>query len=359
MIDNATLADLLIREAEEAEGHRGMAIRRAAHAAFMWPVEAAEMVASGHPLTELSGIGPSLAKRLLGWIESPPRIEIPAIRQEFLTLAKARRVLAKKPEWVRQLKGDLQMHTVWSDGAGTIAEMGTAAIERGYRYIAITDHTKGLKVAGGLDEARLAAQRREIAALNKTFQKERIDFTILRSAEVNLSPEGEGDMDPAALRELDIVLGCFHSALRRKEEQTDRYIVGLRNPEIHILGHPQTRVWNYREGLVADWRAVFAEAARLDKAVEVDGYADRQDLRVSLLKIAKQEGARISLGTDAHRPEQLPFMELSLASAAIAKIPPGRILNFLDAKQLKTWVAGLRGGRTKGASARKFLTGRS
>jgi histidinol phosphatase-like PHP family hydrolase len=342
VLDNAAIAELLIREAETAEGHREQAFRRAAHAAFMWPEEAMDIAAEGRSLTELSGIGPSLAKRLHRWIESPPEVEVPAIRREFLTLAQARRILAKVPDWPARLNGDLQMHTTWSDGAGTVAEMATAAIERGYQFIGITDHTQGLKIAGGLDESRLEQQGREIVARNKELRRQKIDFTVLRSAEMNLSPEGEGDMRPAALRKLDLVLGCFHSALRRTEDQTDRYIAGLRNPNIQILGHPQTRVWNRREGLNAEWSKVFAEAVQLDKAVEIDGYADRQDLRVSLLKIARKSGVRISLGTDAHHPDQLAFMELSLAAAALAKIPADRIINFMSVTQIKEWAASVR-----------------
>ena len=159
---------------------------------------------------------------------------------------------------------------------------------------------------------------------------------------MNLSPIGEGDIAPAALRKLDLVLGCFHSALRRSDDQTSRYIAALENPDIQVLGHPQTRIYNHREGLRADWRKVFAEAARLDKTVEIDGYSDRQDLRLSLLKIAKEEGARISLGTDAHHPEQLAYMELSLAAAALAKIQPDRIVNFMNLILLRNWVDELR-----------------
>jgi hypothetical protein len=147
VLDNAAIAELLIREAETAEGHREQAFRRAAHAAFMWPVEAEDIAAAGRSLTELAGIGPSLAKRLHHWIAAPPGLEVPSIRREFLTLAQARRVLEENPGWAPQLKGDLQMHTTWSDGGGTIAEMATAAVERGYKFIGITDHTQGLKIA--------------------------------------------------------------------------------------------------------------------------------------------------------------------------------------------------------------------
>ncbi len=339
-LNNASIAELLVREAEQATGHRELAFRRAAHQAFLWPVEAAAMAGAGLPLTDLPGIGPSLAKRLLQWIESPPALEIPATRKEFMTLAQARKVLAKNPSWAKQLKGDLQMHTEWSDGSGTVADMAEAALARGYQYIAITDHTQGLKIAGGLDEQRLQKQGQEITALNRSLKKR--GFTVLKSAEVNLSTTGGGDMSPASLKKLDVVLGCFHSSLRSTEDQTDRYLGGLRNPSIHILGHPQTRVYDKRAGLNADWARVFGEAARLDKAVEIDGYADRQDLKVSLLKIARKEGVRISLGTDAHSPSQLAFMELSLAAACLAKIPAERILNFMAVADLLAWVKAVR-----------------
>ncbi len=156
-MDNALIAELLIREAQSADGHRERAFRRAARAAFMWPVEASELAATGGSLTQLSGIGPSLARHLHNWLEQPPiNIKPPPVRREFGTLAKARKVLARNPGWSKKQQGDLQMHTEWSDGASTIGEMANGGIERNYKYIAITDHTQGLKIAGGLDEKRLA-----------------------------------------------------------------------------------------------------------------------------------------------------------------------------------------------------------
>src|SRR6266480_4650806 len=100
---------------------------------------------------------------------------------------------------------------------------------------------------------------------------------------MNLNPRGEGDMDPIALRGLDLVLGSFHSVLRTRDDQTERYLRALGNPNIQILGHPRGRIYNYRLGLKADWERVFTEAARLDKAVEIDAYPDRQDIDISLL----------------------------------------------------------------------------
>lgn len=234
------------------------------------------------------------------------------------------------------------MHTQWSDGSGTVEDMARAAAERGYEYIAITDHSKGLKIAGGIDERQLRQQAEEIDAVNASMRAEGRGMEVLRSIELNLNPRGDGDMDPRSLRDLDLVLGCFHSALRKKEDQTERYLSALRNPDIQILGHPRGRIYNFRLGLTADWERVFGLAAELDKAVEIDGYPDRQDLNVDLLKLAKKAGCRISMGTDSHDPLQLRFMEYSLAAASLAGIPGDRILNFMTAPELRHWVATLR-----------------
>jgi histidinol phosphatase-like PHP family hydrolase len=341
VLSNAELAELLAREAERESGILVRAYRRAARSAFLWPEQAAQLISQNRPVTELRSIGPFITKRIEAWIDNPPKTKIlvPPIRRDFLALADARALLAKNPAWSQQLHGDLQMHTRYSDGSGTIRQMADAAIGRDYDYISITDHSKGLKIAGGIDEARLAKQAAEIAKINARSAH---NFTVLSSIELNLNPRGEGDMDPKALRKLDVVLGSFHSVLRVKHDQTARYLAALRNPDIQILGHPRGRIYNYRLGLKADWPRVFSEAAKLDKAVEVDCYPDRQDLNLSLLKIARAEGARISLGTDAHHPWQLEFIELGLAAALKAKIPADRIVNFLPVSELKAWVAKVR-----------------
>ena len=346
-LSNADLAELLARKAETSSGILVRAFRRAARSAFLWPELARDVLDAGRSLTDLHGVGPFIAKQLRAWLEKPPREEIrpPAIRRDFLTRADARLLLAANPEWQKRLRGDLQMHTVWSDGSANVAAMAEAAMERGYEYIAITDHSKGLKIAGGIDEKALAKQAREIAAVNKASRGSGV--TVLRSIEMNLNPRGEGDMDPKALARLDIVLGAFHSALRTKEDQTSRYLAALRNSDIQILGHPRGRIYNFRMGLKAEWPRVFAEAAKLDKAVEIDSYPDRQDLNVSLLKIARKEGVRISLGTDSHHADQLEFIELGLAAALKARIPPDRIINFMNRASLQAWVAKLRARRRR------------
>jgi histidinol phosphatase-like PHP family hydrolase len=344
VLSNSDIAELLARRGEHETGILSRAFRRAARSAFLWPENAADLVQQNRPLTELRSIGPFIAKQVLTWLEKPPspNKKVPEIRRHFISLAEARRDLANNPSWSKRLRGDLQMHTRWSDGSGTVAEMADAARKRSYEYIAITDHSKGLKIAGGIDERTLRRQGMEIAKLNGSASKCGGTFTILRSVELNLNPRGEGDMSATSLLALDLVLGSFHSSLRGTGDQTERYLAALHNPNIHILGHPRGRIYNYRLGLKADWSRVFAEAAKLGKALEIDCYPDRQDLSIDLLKIARGHGALISLGTDAHHPWQLEFISLGLAAALRAKIPAERIINFMPVRDLKTWIRQLR-----------------
>jgi histidinol phosphatase-like PHP family hydrolase len=347
-LTNSEIAELLALESESAKMPAKKALRRASRRALMWPHEAADMLRQRRSLTELQSVGPYIEKLIKRWLDQPPTIpEAPEIRHQFLTYTEAQAALAKKPDWLRSVRGDLQMHTMWSDGDASVSDMADAAIERGYEYIAITDHTKGLKIAGGINEEQLREQAQEIGQVNDRVRES--GLTVLRSAELNINPRGEGDMDSRALRQLDIVLGCFHSSLRTKEDQTARYVAALHNPDVHILGHPRGRVYNFRLGLTADWSRVFGVAAELDKAVEIDGYPDRQDLNVDLLSLAKQAGCRISLGTDSHGAAQLRFMEYSAAAALIAKIPKDRILNFMSRDELLAWTASVRERHSRAA----------
>src|SRR5947207_513384 len=263
VLSNTDVAELLSQQAERETGILSRAFRRAARSAFLWPEEVADLVAQNRSPTELRSVGPFIEKQIRNWIDKPPRRAktVPAIRQDFISLAEARRLLAARPGWRSKIRGDLQMHTRWSDGSGTVAEMADVAKERSYEYIGITDHSKGLKIAGGIDERALKRQGTEIAKVNAPLSKSASQLIVLRSIEMNLNPRGEGDMSPESLVDLDLVLGSFHSSLRTTEDQTERYLAALRNPHVHIIGHPRGRIYNFRLGLNADWPHVFAEAA--------------------------------------------------------------------------------------------------
>jgi len=139
-------------------------------------------------------------KLIRRWIADSPAVpQPPEIRNGFFTLTHARAILAKKPSWLSDIKGDLQLHTEWSDGSGSIEQMAEAAAVRGYEYIVITDHSKGLKIAGGIDEGQLQQQAEEISVVNSTLKSAGQRLRVLRSLELNLDPAGRGDMDDKSL----------------------------------------------------------------------------------------------------------------------------------------------------------------
>jgi len=231
----------------------------------MWPEEAAAIQQAGRSLTELRAIGPFTASFMSRWLKDRPDVPAPPpLRDGFITYAYAREVIAAHPEWSGAAKADHQMHTDETDGSSTIDEMAEAARILGRERIAITDHSKTLRITNGMDEARLAAQGERIAAVNARGMVPR----VLRSIEMDLTPEGAGDMDPAALSRLDLVLGAFHSKLRLRDDQTERYFRALANPDIQVLAHPRGRVYNFRAGLVCDWERVARRAIETGTALE-------------------------------------------------------------------------------------------
>jgi histidinol phosphatase-like PHP family hydrolase len=334
---NRDLAECLCAAAEEGgrPPHQLRALRRAGRAAFRWPIEARDLVAEGRSLTELHGVGPWLAQMIGKWIAAPPPpLPPPAVREGFLTRTEVERTMADGDGACR-VRADLQMHTLGSDGMATIGDMARAAAHRGLEYIAITDHSKGLAIAHGMNEDQLEAQGREIERLNA----EQGGVRILRAVEMNLSPTGGGDLDPAFLRRLDLVLGAFHSRLRVSEDQTERYLAALEHPGLNVLAHPRGRIFNFRLGLSAEWERVFARARERDRAVEIDAFPDRQDLDLALLQKARDAGVLVSIGSDAHAPSQLEFLDYGIAAARRAGIPGERILNCWSADELIAWAA--------------------
>jgi histidinol phosphatase-like PHP family hydrolase len=335
VLTNAGISELLAQRADDAEGHRKRAYQRASRAALMWPVEAADLIAEDRSLEELYGVGPSIAKRVREWIESdekPP--DPPEVRFGFLTLAEARAILEANPEF-KQMRGDLQMHTVYSDGNATVEEMASEGRSLGYEYIAVTEHTQGLKIARGMDEEGFAAQNAEIDEVNAALSGE---MRVLKAVEMNLNTTGEGDMDPVFLQDRELVLGSFHSALRETRDSTPRYLDAIANPYVHVIGHPRARKYNRRVGLVAKWERVLEAAAMSGTAMEINSFPDRQDFNVEVLELASDENF-FSIGTDAHSTDEMHLFEFGLAAAAKAGIDRKRILNFWGADEILEWAA--------------------
>jgi histidinol phosphatase-like PHP family hydrolase len=340
VLSNADIGELLWHASRQEVDHRRRALERASRASRFWPREVHDVAAAGRPLTELSAVGPWIAAQIETWLEHPPAVpEVDETRRGFLTYAEVRSSLEADPAWESLPSADLQLHTTYSDGAVSLEDMVGAARALGRSFVAITDHSRSLQVANGMMPEQLAAQCRAIDELCGTFANAGDDFGILRSMEVDVFPDGTMDMDDASLSTLDLVLGAFHSNLRSKADETERYLAALRQPRLHVLAHPKARMYGRRVGLVADWRRVFAEAARLGKAVELDATVWRQDLNVPLATLARQEGVQwFSIGSDAHNVLELEFLPFGMATAARAGIERDRILNYRSIGFVRSWA---------------------
>jgi putative hydrolase len=336
---NGDLGELLRRAAREETDHRRRALDRASRASLFWPEEAGEVAGSGRSLTELRSVGPWVAARIEAWLADPPATEPDETRRGFLTYAQVRQTLDADPSWEATPCADLQMHTTWSDGTLPLEDMVGAARSLGRTFVAVTDHSQALTIANGMTSEELSEQGRAIEALNREFENDGDAFRVLHSMEVDLFADGTLDMDEDSLASLDLVLGAFHSQLRSKDDQTERYVAALNQPRLHVLAHPKARMYGRRVGLVADWRRVFAEAARLGKALELDATVWRQDLNLELATLAREEGVEwFSIGSDAHAARELELLPFGMATAALAGIPRERILNYQPVAFVRSWA---------------------
>jgi DNA polymerase (family 10) len=229
------------------------------------------------------------------------------------------------------LKGDLQVHSDNSDGTATIEEMARGAKAFGLEYIAITDHTKSLALAGGLDEQELLEQVDVIAELNDKFE----DMHILSSAEVNIMKDGSLDMSNSVLDKLDIVGAAIHSNFNLPiEVQTERLAKAAKNPSIDILFHPTGRLINKREGYPVDVEKLINVALDTNTILEVDAHYDRLDLKDEYIKMAVKKGAKLVIDSDAHHPIHQAFLMFGIAQARRGWAKQSDVLNTLPAGEL-------------------------
>lgn len=232
-------------------------------------------------------------------------------------------------------KGDLQMHSVWSDGGQSLDDIAEAGLARGYEFCALTDHSYGLPIANGLPMARLAKQHRAIDRLNRKYLGR---FRLIKGIEANILKDGTVDMTAEERGHLELVLAAPHSSLRLEIDQTPRMIQAVRTPGVHVLGHPRGRMYGSRAGVKANWDDVFAAAADAGVAVEIDGDPSRQDLDYTLARRALEAGCLFALDSDAHSVEELEAALTAIAHARLAGIPADRIINCWPLPRLLDWL---------------------
>jgi DNA polymerase (family 10) len=234
------------------------------------------------------------------------------------------------------LRGDLQMHSTWSDGRNTLEEMVAGCAAHGYEYMAITDHSKALAMVGGLDARRLALQWLEIDAIRARHP----EIQLLRSMEIDILADGTLDLEDEMLAGLDLVVVSIHSRFELpRQQQTARVLRALEHPEVNILAHPTGRKINRRKPIDFDVEAVLARAAELGVAVELNATPDRLDLKDTHLLLAREIGCRIVISTDAHRVAELGQMRFGVDQARRAGLEPRHLLNTLPAAEFLRAIA--------------------
>ena len=237
------------------------------------------------------------------------------------------------PELVElaQIRGDLHMHTTETDGRATLDEMAEAARARGYQYIAITDHSKALAMANGLDEKRVVAFARQVREINRDGA---LGLRIFSGIECDILKDGALDLANDALAELDLVIASVHSHMNMEAaEMTDRLLRALECPHVRILGHPTGRLLLHRDPFPFDFDRVAAEAVRRGVWLEINASPERLDLHGALIRSAKAKGARFAISTDAHHPKQLDYMRYGVVTARRGWLGPDDILNTLPAER--------------------------
>jgi len=230
-----------------------------------------------------------------------------------------------------QYRGDLHMHSNWSDGANTIEEMVRACIERGYEYMAISDHSQSAKVANGLTPERFMEQKREIERLRKLYGDK---IKILWSVEVDILPDGSLDLPDELLKEFDFITASIHS--RFNQDNTERILRAMENPYVNLIGHPFGKQYGYREGYPLDFEKVLKKAKETNTALEVN--SQREDLDSQHVRKAVESGVKVAVNSDAHSVNQLWTVRVGMGLARRGWAKAEDVLNTYPYEKLTEFV---------------------
>jgi histidinol phosphatase-like PHP family hydrolase len=329
--------------------------RRAAEAvlALEEPLEA--LVQPDGTLRKIPNVGPSSTRVVLEVLRTGRSAIVEAAMEARARSGDADRAVSNDPTFLSHVqvldalshpipravrpaeyRGDLQMHSEFSDGRTTVSAMAEGCRARGYSYCAVTDHGYGLSIANGVSMSDLKRQHAEIDTLNRGYKGR---FRVLKGIEANILADGALDLKPRELRRLELVVAAPHSRLRATDDQTTRLVSAVCTPGVHILGHPRGRKFRTRSGIRADWGVVFATAAKYGVAIEIDGDPSRQDIDFMLAGHAAAAGCLFALDSDAHSVAELSYVDTAIAHARLAAIPRTRIINCWPLAKLRAWLA--------------------
>jgi putative hydrolase len=357
LVDTNLLIAGLLRDLAETQSstQRAWGYKQAAGAILALDDPIEQLVRPDGTLPRIPRIGPASTRVILEVLEtggSPlveqaveargRRTEVDrrrALRGHFLSRARVRAINADAAldgPRLADYRGDLQMHSTWSDGSQSLEAIVGAGRAHGYPFSAVTDHSGGLPIANGLSPERFAAQRAAIDRLNRDGDG---SFRLLAGVEANIRVDGSIDVEPEDRARFDVVVAAPHAALRSANDQTPRMLAAVSAPGVHVLGHPRGRMYGSRPGVATDWPRVFAAAAASGVAVEIDGDPSRQDLDYDLARDAVAAGCLFALDTDAHAVEQWQYVDIALAHARLAGVPTDRVINTWPLDRLLEWAA--------------------
>lgn len=255
----------------------------------------------------------------------------PEIREDKGEIEAAKQNTLPKLVGYNDIKGDLQMHTKWSDGSSTIEEMALASKMLGYEYICITDHAGRLAIANALDEKRVLRQRKEIEEVNRKLR----GITVLHGVEVNITGDGSLDISDRVLKQLDIVIASIHSGFKNpKEKITKRMVKAMENGNVDIIAHPTGRLITKREPYEIDLDEVFDAAKKTGSVMEINSYPERMDLGDVHVRAAVKAGVKLAITTDAHNTDQLHFMRLGIGTARRGWAAKKDVINTRSLKEM-------------------------
>ena len=343
---NGALAEALFTLADsEPPGDRRLALLRAGYAAFDAPGNSRRGLLQEAPhwlrplISQLVACRgedalEAAVQRLQGGENSRRR---PA-RHGYFSRAEMTEVLRSGPEDLhpQRMRGACHWHSRHSDGKASLETMARACARRGYAWSMVTDHSRGLEVASGLDREGVRLQRRRVERWND-HQGE--DHRLFQGLEVEVLIDGTLDVPKGERLEVDCVVAAVHSHFDPDRDQTERLLRTINTPEVHVLAHPRGRHFHHRPGLKARWENVFAACADFGVAVEINGFPRRQDLDTDLARLAIEKGCEVILASDAHAVPHLEFDAYASAIAMRAEVPRERILNVLHADEFEAWLA--------------------
>lgn len=342
---NGDLAEALFALSErEQPGERRLAFLHAAYTAFdaVEPAQRAILDAAPSWLRPLVSQlvtcqGRGALDAAVGRLSAGGQARRRQVRENFLARRDAVSILENAREGLRpeRMRGACHWHTRDSDGKATLETMARTCQRRGLSWGLVTDHSRGLEVASGLDREGVRLQRRRVDRWNHRYGD---DFRLFQGLEVEILEDGTVDVSAPERSEIECVVAAVHRDFDPDRDQTERLLRAIASPDVRVLAHPRARHFHQRPGLRVRWEKVFAAALEHDVAVEINGFPRRQDLDPDLARLAADAGCGFLLASDAHAPAHLEFDGIACAIADLAGIEPAAILNARQAEAFADWL---------------------